>query len=58
VLGDRCGLSQPWPPYYGGGTLEIIKNIWEVERVNYKEEKAVASIVANCNNSEVTEFNQ
>ena len=41
---------------FGGGTLEIIKNIWEVEGLNYKEEKALASIVANCNNSEVTRF--
>ena len=41
---------------YGGGTLEIIKNIWEVEGLNYKEEKALASIVTTCNNSEVTKF--
>ena len=40
----------------GGDTLEIIKNIWEVERLNYKEEKALARVVANCNNSEVTKF--
>ena len=31
---------------YGGGTLEVIKNVWETKGLNYKEDKSLAYSVA------------